>query len=77
MRDPEDFIAFAWRGLALLLMGQNYAARKDFEMFYRSCPNDIGFLQLLIEHARLLIANKRLRPVSCASAEHAAAMPRA
>ena len=58
-RDPNDFLAYAAKGLLLLLLGRESEARTDFEEFRRLRPEDFGLLQIVIEHTKLRLAKKR------------------
>jgi tetratricopeptide (TPR) repeat protein len=50
-RHPEDFLAFGWRGVILLLLGRDAEAQADLETFRHRSPQDAELLALVIDCA--------------------------
>ncbi len=50
--NPDDLVAYARRGLTLLLQGRDAEAEADFQQILRRGPEWQGPLRLLIDAAR-------------------------
>jgi hypothetical protein len=48
-RNPEDFLTCGRRGVILLLLGRDSEAAADLDAFRRRSPDDVGWLQLVID----------------------------